>query len=340
MAKKIDIDYWKQIHDFTFAKFSWDQETAVFHYGFHVINSISRELLDILHTGLDGHTVNPSGKKEIKYVLHPDLLNTKFKTARLAYDIVRTNFAWAFVERGLATPTDYLHIIKIHLIGNGDLPMPKYWKKAYEKTELKKTLDDLFELVKYEAERIFTDVYLKHENLSIKNLFPIKKIQTKTGKGKLKNNPNDTPKHIIESAHLMLTKNRGIGYAQSLFARANGKRKKVSRNTFYKDWDKFKFPALRYILLKYAHEELLLTETKQKYWKSRLFLYVEQRKVDSHYQIILYFNDETINRIRKSWELETLPQECNISASFSKLDFRKKDFFDKKLPYPTIYFKL
>ena len=72
-------------------------------------------------------------------------------------------------------------------------------------------------------------------------------------------------------------------------------------------------------------------------------LSARQRKVfkdRGRYEMVLYFTDEAINRIRKSWEDTNLPQECIITSSFNKLDFRKKDFFEKKLPYPTIYLQL
>lgn len=336
--KKVDLVTYSLLYDYVHAEFSWGKNHHQFTFADHFFNELTRQYLDILHTGLDGYTVDANGKKQVTYLLDPKL--KKHLEGNVGAEIFRTQYCELFNRRGLATPTDYLHLVKSYLVYKKKLPYTPFHKKLFGSAFVKDLLDD----IEYDALDILKNVYLLGDRLNPKNLFPPAALKSESGQGRLKANPLVIPDHILGATALIIKRYHGVKEVQQLYEKGSKKVKKVDKSQFYKDWRKYKFDALRYCLLKYTYEDYM----SEKQGVTQVFYNQKQKSGQTRWWCEMEVNlpDNRFKKIQKHWSGRKKEEKLNITnpliitAKFNKNEHRKKDFFGKILPYQTIYKKI
>ena len=131
------------------------------------ISTYRRCLLDILHTAIDGYTVDSNGSRFIEWRVDKEIDSLISKNLE-DFEYIRLSLAMKFIDNGYASPTDYLHVIKLHLINNKKIKIPNQFinlskTKAYKyKTKnINNTVDDILSLF-----------LMTYGSLSLKSVLP------------------------------------------------------------------------------------------------------------------------------------------------------------------------
>ena len=89
------------------------------------VSTYRRCLLDILHTAIDGYTVDSNGSRLIEWRVDKEIDGLISENLE-DFEYIRLSLAMKFIDNGYASPTDYLHVIKLHLINNKKIKIPTY----------------------------------------------------------------------------------------------------------------------------------------------------------------------------------------------------------------------
>ena len=133
------------------------------------VNTYRRCLLDILHTAIDGYTVDSNGSRFIEWRVD-NKIDTLISKNLEDFEYIRLSLAMKFIDNGYASPTDYLHVIKLHLINNKKIKIPNQFINLsktkvykYKTKNINSTIDDILSLF-----------LMTYGSLSLKSLLPLK----------------------------------------------------------------------------------------------------------------------------------------------------------------------
>lgn len=267
-------------------------------------------LLDILHTGLDGYTINDDGIKIIEYKLDDQIIE-EINQDKEEFEIMRTSMAHRFIKQGHAQPSDYFHMMKMHLIFKKKIKPPKHLKKIIKQ----EIFQDKADWIADRIDDIVLDLYSKEGELTIKSLFSPKILKSGTGKGRKRKDPKWIPEHIEKATKSIIEKNQTINQAQL--------HSKKAESTFERDWSVFKYQALRQYLFDLSHNGFIRGDKRVKQTEETSTytnIHGETLK-DQSFNIEITLTEKQLKQMEKVWYLKNLPNPIILSgfASDKKL---------------------
>jgi len=159
VAKEIHKDLFFQMRNESMVEFSWSDyadELSVFNN----LNDSNRCILDVLHTVIDGYTLEYDDKRltkekrfRLKKEVKQEILGNIYE-----YEMMRSNLAWTFIKQNLATPTDYAHFLKLHAINHDTMPkeqIPKHLKVLKDKEYYKDKADYISKAASFMSYSLF-----------------------------------------------------------------------------------------------------------------------------------------------------------------------------------------
>lgn len=330
-VEKVELYKYVQIYNHIMVSFSWSKYNPKFNDISSTVTKDSRWLLDVWHTALDGYTLDLNGSKEIRYELDKSILNV-INAEKYNIEYLRAMLSFFFISEGLGKPTDFMHFVRLYLIGKEQKEPPKHIKEHMGE-------DAWIELIKHYAEPIaqvtlkqLNDLSEKDEKVSIKKLFPRDAIETASGKGRKKRSHLIIPKYLNVVAEQIIEDDKRIGEVVDYFADPSikNKVKTISATDFYDDWKRYKFQILKTYLLKLAHDGFLSGDKRVKQVE-RKFTTKDLHENEIHptaYDIVITFPKEQIERIRNTWA-KNLPSKLTIqNFKYEKELWKKGDYYE------------
>ena len=269
-------------------------------------------LLDIFHTALDGFTITDDGVKIIEYKLD-DEVKKEIKQFKSEYEWIRTTMAFRFIEQGHAQPTEFFHMMKLHLIFTKKIKPPAHLKKLMNKPifeEKKEWISDIINQIIY-------DIFSKQGLTTIKNLFSPKIIKSGSGKGRRKKDPKWIPEHIEKATKSIIEKSQSINQAQ-LYS-------KKPESTFERDWLTYKYQALRQYLFDLSFNGYLDGDKRVKQITSTdSYSDLDNNTLEENtFNMEIKFTSKQHNQMQKIWHLKNLPNPIIISGLTTDKEFYK-----------------
>lgn len=235
-AMEIKINLFFHMRNESMVEFSWSDfadELSVFRY----LNDSNRCLLDVLHTVIDGYTLEYSDKRltrEKRYRIKKEVKQEIFRDI-YEYEMMRSNLAYTFIKQDLATPTDYAHFLKLHAVNHDTMPqkeIPKHLKVLKDKEYYK----DKAEFISKAVASMSYNLFKNQDSLYLKTAFP-NYLESESGLGRKKYSELDMPEFIrssvVDIIETDMTKKEVAEFHD------------INPRTFDRNWEKYKFQAFK-----------------------------------------------------------------------------------------------
>jgi len=265
------------------------------------VSTYRRCLLDILHTAIDGYTVDSNGRRLIEWRVDDRVDSLIFKNLE-DFEYIRLSLAIKFIDSGYASPTDYLHVIKLHLINNKKIKVPdqfinlsKTQAYKYKTKNINSTVDDIL--------RLFLMTY---GSLSLKSVLPLKALSNQKDKKNKFAKPILVPEYINFVTKNIINNNLSKNQIRSLHEKGLFDNSKINKSRFNRDWTLFRFKSLKLFIF-----DIVNTEQDKR-------VSVEKQKIgfqnykDSDfknnfiYNYKISFTEQQINSIKNNWKITSI----------------------------------
>jgi len=274
------------------------------------VSTYRRCLLDILHTAIDGYTVDSNGRRFIEWRVDNKTDSLIFKNLE-DFEYIRLSLAMKFIDNGYASPTDYLHVIKLHLINNKKIKIPNQFinlskTKAYRyKTKnINSTVDDILSLF-----------LMTYGSLSLKSVLPLKASNYQKDKKSKIAKPILVPDYINFVTKNIINNNLSKNEIRSLYEKGLFGKRKVNKSRFNRDWTLFRFKSLKLFIFDIMNnkKDKRVSIVKQKIsfhsYKDRDF------KNSFIYNYKITFTDQQLKSIKNNWKFTSIKNPLLVRNS-------------------------
>jgi len=274
------------------------------------VSTYRRCLLDILHTAIDGYTVDSNGRRFIEWRVDNKTDSLIFKNLE-DFEYIRLSLAMKFIDNGYASPTDYLHVIKLHLINNKKIKIPNQFinlskTKAYRyKTKnINSTVDDILSLF-----------LMTYGSLSLKSVLPLKASNYQKDKKSKIAKPILVPDYINFVTKNIINNNLGKNEIRSLHEKGLFGKRKINKSRFNRDWTLFRFKSLKLFIFDIMNnkKDKRVSIVKQKIsfhsYKDRDF------KNSFIYNYKITFTDQQLKSIKNNWKFTSIKNPLLVRNS-------------------------
>lgn len=266
-------------------------------YNFNPVSTYKRCLLDILHTAIDGYTVDSNGRRFIEWRID-DSVDSLITKNLEDFEYIRLSLAIKFIDNGYASPTDYLHVIKLHLINNNKIKVPdqfinlsKTQAYKYKTKNINSTVDDILNLF-----------LMNYGSLSLKSVLPLKAFDNQKDEKNKFAKPILVPEYINFVTKNIINNNRSKNEIRSLHEKGLFGKSKINKSRFNRDWTLFRFKSLKLFIFDTVNNEKdkRVSVEKQKIgfknYKDSDF----KNNFIFKYKII--FTEQQLNSIKNNWK--------------------------------------
>ena len=274
------------------------------------ISTYRRCLLDILHTAIDGYTVDSNGSRFIEWRVDKEIDSLISKNLE-DFEYIRLSLAMKFIDNGYASPTDYLHVIKLHLINNKKIKIPNQFinlskTKAYKyKTKnINNTVDDILSLF-----------LMTYGSLSLKSVLPLKTSNYQKDKKNKIAKPILVPDYINFVTKNIINNNLSKNEIRSLYEKGFFGKRKINKSRFNRDWTLFRFKSLKLFIFD------LINNKKDKR------VSIEKQKIDFQsykdsdfknsfiYNHKITFTEQQLKNIKNNWKFTSIKNPLVVRNS-------------------------
>ena len=274
------------------------------------VSTYRRCLLDILHTAIDGYTVDSNGSRFIEWRVDKEIDSLISKNLE-DFEYIRLSLAMKFIYNGYASPTDYLHVIKLHLINNKKIKIPNQFinlskTKAYKyKTKnINNTVDDILSLF-----------LMTYGSLSLKSVLPLKTSNYQKDKKNKIAKPILVPDYINFVTKNIINNNLGKNEIRSLHEKGLFGKRKINKSRFNRDWTLFRFKSLKLFIFDIINNEMdkRVSIEKQKFdfqnYKDSDF------KNSFIYNYKITFTEQQLKSIKNNWKFTSIKNPLVVRNS-------------------------
>ena len=274
------------------------------------ISTYRRCLLDILHTAIDGYTVDSNGSRFIEWRVDKEIDSLISKNLE-DFEYIRLSLAMKFIDNGYASPTDYLHVIKLHLINNKKIKIPNQFinlskTKAYEyKTKnINSTVDDILSLF-----------LMTYGSLSLKSVLPLKASNYQKDKKSKIAKPILVPDYINFVTKNIINNNLSKNEIRSLYEKGLFGKRKINKSRFNRDWTLFRFKSMKLFIFDIMNnqKDKRVSIVKQKIdfqsYKDSDF------KNSFIYNYKITFTDQQLKSIKNNWKFTSIKNPLLVRNS-------------------------
>ena len=289
------------------SEINWDQYNDDLNTS-NPVSTYRRCLLDILHTAIDGYTVDSNGRRFIEWRVD-DRVDSLISKNLEDFEYIRLSLAMKFIDNGYASPTDYLHVIKLHLINNKKIKIPDQFinlskTKAYKyKTKnVNSTVDDILSLF-----------LMTYGSLSLKSVLPLKTFNNQKDKKSKFSKPILVPDYINFVTKNIINNNLGKNEIRSLHEKGLFGKSKINKSRFNRDWTLFRFKSLKLFIFDIMNnqKDKRVSIVKQKIdfqsYKDSDF------KNNFIYNYKITFTEQQINSIKNNWRFTNIKNPLVVS---------------------------
>ena len=274
------------------------------------VSTYRRCLLDILHTAIDGYTVDSNGSRFIEWRVDNKIDSLISKNLE-DFEYIRLSLAMKFIDNGYASPTDYLHVIKLHLINNKKIKIPNQFinlskTKAYKyKTKnINGTVDDILSLF-----------LMTYGSLSLKSVLPLKASNYQKDKKSKFSKPILVPDYINFVTKNIINNNLSKNEIRSLYEKGFFGKRKINKSRFNRDWTLFRFKSLKLFIFD------LINNKKDKR------VSIEKQKIDFQsykdsdfknsfiYNHKITFTEQQLKSIKNNWKFTSIKNPLLVRNS-------------------------
>jgi len=274
------------------------------------VSTYRRCLLDILHTAIDGYTVDSNGSRFIEWRVDKEIDSLISKNLE-DFEYIRLSLAMKFIDNGYASPTDYLHVIKLHLINNKKIKIPNQFinlskTKAYEyKTKnINSTVDDILSLF-----------LMTYGSLSLKSVLPLKASNYQKDKKSKIAKPILVPDYINFVTKNIINNNLSKNEIRSLYEKGLFGKRKINKSRFNRDWTLFRFKSMKLFIFDIMNnkKDKRVSIEKQKIafqsYKDSDF------KNSFIYNYKITFTDQQLKSIKNNWKFTSIKNPLLVRNS-------------------------
>lgn len=265
--------------------------------------SNARYLADILHTAIDGFQYNEDGYKILEFVLDEEVFDEIYSGLE-HYELIRSGLSRDLVGAGHGELSDFNHLLKLYLIAKKKIKPPTHFKKFIR-------LPIFTDRVTWLANRI-DDIVLKLHNAKldqpIKSIFKTDIKTSESGKGASKKDIRYVPEFMDKAVKSIIEKGQGKNQAM----RYSG----VERSSFNRDWERYKFIALKEYILDLTHWGFINGDdrVKQKKYKSKYQDINGNPVTEDCYKIEITLPAAQHKKIESLWGLKKLPNPIIVKG--------------------------
>ena len=276
-------------------------------------NSVStyrRCLLDILHTAIDGYTVDSNGSRFIEWRID-NKIDTLISKNLEDFEYIRLSLAMKFIDNGYASPTDYLHVIKLHLINNKKIKIPNQFINLsktkvykYKTKNINSTVDDILSLF-----------LMTYGSLSLKSVLPLKGSNYQKDKKSKIAKPILVPDYINYVTKNIINNNLSKNEIRSLYEKGFFDKRKINKSRFNRDWTLFRFKSLKLFIFD------IMNNKKDKR------VSIEKQKIDFRsykdsdfknsfiYNYKITFTEQQLKSIKNNWKFTSIKNPLVVRNS-------------------------
>ena len=299
--------------DINWGKYNKDLNTT------NLVSTYRRCILDILHTAIDGYTVDINGRRLIEWRVDERVDSLISKNLE-DFEYIRLSLAIKFINNGYASPTDYLHVIKLHLINNKKIKVPDQFINLsrtqaykYKTKNINSTVDDILSLF-----------LMTYGSLSLKSLLPLKAFNNQKDKQNKFAKPILVPDYINSITKNIINNNLDKNEIRYLHEKGLFGKSKINKSRFNRDWTLFRFKSLKLFIFDIVNNE---TDKRVSVEKQKIGF---QNYKDSDfknnfiYNYKIIFTEQQLNSIKNNWKFTSIKNPL-IVRNFNVYKFLNVD---------------
>ena len=265
--------------------------------------SCHRFFADILHTAIDGFYYNEHGYKVLEFILDEAVLDEIYDDLP-EYELIRSGLARDLIGAGHGELSDFNHLLKLYLIAKKKIKPPTHVEKFLH-------LRIFTDRGTWVADRI-DDIILKLHNANldqpIKSIFATEIRKSESGKGAEKKDIRYIPEFMDKAVKSIIEKGQSKNQAMSYSGQ--------TESTFKRDWERYKFIALKEYILDLTHWGYINGDDriKQKKYKSEYQDINGNTQTEYSYKIEITLPAKQHKKIESLWGLKKLPNPIIVKG--------------------------